>query len=59
MPKITVNRYEIILTDIETGVQLHYTYTSLKEAEMYYVEYKKAFKHYKIELYALLKEDIM
>lgn len=59
MPKVEIRLYEIVLKDLKEGIEYTYSYNSLKEAEMYYIEYKKAFKNYRITLRAVLLDEII
>lgn len=56
---VRVIKYEIIITDLKTGLTDLYTYSTYDEAINYYAQYRNAFKDCKIELYAMLMQEVL
>ena len=59
MRRVIVKKYEIIITDLSTGLTDTYNFGSYDEAINYYALYKDGCKNCKVSLYALLLEDIV
>lgn len=60
MPTVKVSKYIIIIEDYNKGgLKAMYQYTTLEEAENYYVVYRNSFKGCKVQLVAVLKEEVI